>query len=94
VTGLDNLDQGQDEHCPRHVVEGRLGDHGLGDLRSQTEPLKQRDQDGRVGGGEHGADHERHEQAHPEDRRYGNGDDKGGYEDAWQDKQTETYGGL
>jgi hypothetical protein len=94
VTGLDHLDQGQDQHRPRNVVEGGLGDHRLGDLRPQAEPLEEGDEDGRVGRGEHRADHERHKQAHPEYRGDDRGDDEGGYEDARQDEQAETDGGT
>ena len=41
------------------IVERRLGDHGLRDLGPQAEPVEERDQDRRIGGGEDGADQER-----------------------------------
>ncbi len=87
---LYHLDQGQGQNRARHVVEGRLGDHRLGDLRPQAKPLEEGDEDGRVGGGEHRADHESHEQADPEDGGDDQGEDERRYKDAWQHEHPEA----
>ena len=70
VPGLHDRRQRQGEHGRRRIVERRLGDHGLSHLGPQPEPVEERDQDRRVGRGEHGPDQQCDVEADVEERRH------------------------
>ena len=85
---------GQRQHRAGRVVEGRLGHHRLSHLRPQPRPDEERNEDGRIGGGEHRADEQALLEGQAEDeRRRGAGDD-GGDDDAEHGEQAEAQPDL
>ncbi len=91
VPGLDDAGHGQHEHRGRRVVERRLGDQRLRDLRPQAEPVEQRDQDGGIGRGERRADQERDRERQGEDRHRDERHHDGRDQDPGEDEQPETH---
>ena len=77
------------EHRAGRVVERRLGDDRLRDLRPDPEPLEERDQDRRVGRRERGADQEADRGGEVEDRGRDEAGDHGGDDHAGDDEQAE-----
>jgi len=78
---LDRSDEGKGEHRPGGIVEARLGDKRLGDLRAYVEAVEEGYENGGVGRRQHGADQQRDRGGNSEDGGDGQGDDDGGYED-------------
>ena len=56
ASAQDDAGEREREHGAGRVVERRLGDDRLRDLRAEPEPLEERDEDGGIGRSEHGAD--------------------------------------
>jgi hypothetical protein len=56
VAGEHGGGDGQGEHRAGRVVQRRLGDDRLDELGAHGGPDEQRDEDRRIGGGEHRAD--------------------------------------
>ena len=90
VAGDDDAGHRQRQHRAGGVVERRLGDHGLREPRAQTAAEEQRDQDRRVGGGEHGADQQRVRPRQAEREVRGHGGDRGAQDDAGDHEHAEA----
>src|SRR5215207_8486623 len=91
LSGLNRPHKGKGEYRPGGVVEPRLRDERLGDLRSDVETVEEGDENCGVGRGQHRADHQRDREGYSEDRGDDQGDDHCGYEHPRQSEQAQTH---
>src|SRR5215211_2464551 len=91
LSGLNRPHNGKGEYRPGGVVEPRLRDERLGDLRSDVETVEEGDENCGVGGGQYGADHQRDREGHSEDGGDDQGDNHCGYENPRQSEQAQTH---
>ena len=78
------------EHGAGRVVQRRLGDDRLSDLRPDAQALEERDEDRRIGRCEHGPDQEAGLERDAEDPGGGNADDESGEKDARDGEEAEA----